>query len=143
MRIDWKKAALAGVIGTVVFDIVGLILTQTWWDVPRLLGTKLGVGLAGGVLAHYANGILIAWIYAGVGPSLWGPSWARALLFITAETVFGVGLFMMPLLDMGVFGLKAGMAMPVISMLRHWAYGLVLAVLYPVAGEAHRAAVAG
>lgn len=139
MRIDWRKAAWAGVVGTVAFDVVGLILTQTWWDIPRLLGAKLGTGLLGGVVAHYVNGILIAWIYAGVGPSLWGPGWARALVFITAQTVFGVGLFMMPLLDMGVFGLKAGAAMPVIGMLRHWAYGLVLAVLYPVA-EAHRAA---
>lgn len=133
MRIDWTRAALAGIAGTVVFDVVGLVFTGTWWDIPALLGAKLGAGFFGGLLAHYANGILIAMIYAGVGPSLWGPDWARSLLFMTVQTIFGVGLFMMPLLGMGPFGLAAGAMMPIIGMLRHWAYGLVLAWLYKVA----------
>ncbi len=132
MRIQWQKAALAGLAGTLVFDIVGLILGRGWWDIPQLLGSKLGAGPGAGVLAHYVNGVLIAAIYAGVGPSLWGNRWLRALLFMTAQTVFGVGLFMMPLLGMGVMGINAGLAMPVVGMLRHWAYGLVLAWLYPV-----------
>lgn len=130
--IDWKQAAIAGVVGTVVFDVVGLVFTQTWWDIPMLLGDKLGGGLLVGVVAHYLNGLLIAAIYAGVGPSLWGSNWARALLFMTAQTIFGVGLFMMPLLGMGVMGINMGIMMPVIGMLRHWGYGAALALLYPV-----------
>lgn len=132
MKIQWQRAALAGLAGTLVFDLVGLVLGRGWWDIPQLLGSKLGAGLGGGVLAHYVNGILIALIYAGVGPSLWGNRWLRALLFMTAETVFGVGLFMMPLLGMGVMGIDAGLAMPVVGMLRHWAYAVALAWLYPI-----------
>lgn len=134
MRIDWRKAVLAGLAGTLAFDLAGLILGRGW-DIPQLLGAKLGAGLAGGVLAHYINGILIAAIYAGVAPSLWGNRWLRALLFITAQTVFGVGLFMMPLLGMGVMGINAGLAMPVVGMLRHWVYVLVVAWLYRVGEE--------
>lgn len=56
----------------------------------------------------------------------------RALTFITIQTIFGVWLFMLPLLDAGVAGLKMGAMMPVITMVRHWAYGLTLAWLYPL-----------
>jgi hypothetical protein len=133
--IDWKRAVLAGVAGTVVFDVVGLILTGRW-SVPTLLGAKLGIGLAGGAVAHYANGVVLAIIYAGLAPSLWGPGWIRALTFVTAQTVFGVWLFMNPLLDMGIAGVKGGLLTPVVSLVRHWAFGLTIALLYPVAKAA-------
>lgn len=132
MQIDWKRAVLAGLSGTVIFDVLGLLLTGQWWDVPGLLGMKLGTGLVGGVLGHYANGAILAIIYAGLAPSLWGPSWARALTYITIQTVFGVWLFMMPLLGMGIAGLKASALIPVMTLVRHWGYGLVLAWLYPL-----------
>lgn len=130
MRIDWKRAILAGLAGTLVFDVLGFLLTGKWWDIPGLLGTKQGIGLFGGVLAHYGNGVILAIIYAGVGPSLWGPAWVRALTYITVQTIFGVWLFMMPLLGMGVAGLGKGALIPVFSLARHWGYGLTLAWLY-------------
>ena len=58
--IDWKKAILAGVLGTLLFDVVGLAFTGTWWDIPGILGAKTGLGLAYGVVGHYSNGILLA-----------------------------------------------------------------------------------
>ena len=132
MTIDWRRAVIAGIAGTVVFDLIGLVLTGRW-SVPMLLGAKLGIGLAGGAVAHYINGVLLAIIYAGIAPSLWGPDWARALTFMTAQTLFGVWLFMNPLLDMGIAGLKAGPMAPLVSLIRHWAFGLTLSFLYPVA----------
>jgi hypothetical protein len=135
MTIDWKRAVLVGIAATAVFDLIGLLLTGGW-AVPMLLGAKLGIGLAGGAVAHYTNGVLLAVIYAGVAPSLWGPDWARALTYMTVQTVFGVWLFMNPLLDMGIAGLKAGPMAPVVSLVRHWAFGLTLAFLYPVAQAA-------
>lgn len=133
--IDWARAALAGIVGTIVMDLIGLAVAGRW-TTPAMLGAKLGVGLAGGVAAHYANGVLLAIIYAGLAPSLWGPRWVRALTYITAQTVFGVWLFLMPLLGQGIAGLATGgVAAPVVSLLRHWGYGLALAWLYPVPGE--------
>jgi len=51
--IRWRQAVVAGLAGTVVFDLVGLPLTGQW-STPMMLGAKLGVGLAGGVAAHSA-----------------------------------------------------------------------------------------
>ncbi len=132
MQIDWKRAIVAGLVGTLVFDLLGLAVTGRWWDIPGLLGSKLGTGLPGGVLAHYANGAILGIIYAGVGPSLWGPAWVRALTFVTVQTIFGVWLFMLPLLGAGVAGVNMGPLVPVITLVRHWAYGLTLAWLYPL-----------
>lgn len=132
--IDWTRAALAGIVGTIIMDVIGLAVLGRW-STPSMLGAKLGVGLAGGVVAHYANGILLAIIYAGLAPSLWGPQWVRALTYITAQTVFGVWLFLMPLLGQGIAGLATGtVATPLLSLVRHWGYGVALAWLYPVPG---------
>lgn len=134
MRINFARAAIAGVVGTIAFDLVGFALTGTFWDIPALLGGKLfgGSALVAGVIAHYANGILLAVIYAAVAPSLWGGRWTRALTYITVETVFGVWLFMAPLLGAGPLGLKLGLLFPVIALVRHWAYAAALAAIYPV-----------
>lgn len=130
MKIKWQQAVIAGVVGTLVFDVIGFILTGQWWDIPALLGEKLGIGILG-VVVHYGNGVILAILFAAMAPSLWGPIWLRALTFITLETIFGVFLFMMPLLGAGVGGLALGATFPVIALLRHWGYGLALALLYP------------
>lgn len=44
-----------------------------WWNVPGLLSMKLGAPLAVGVAAHYANGAILAIIYAGLAPSSGDP----------------------------------------------------------------------
>jgi hypothetical protein len=127
MKLNLKQIAIAGIVGTLAFDLVGLLITGQWWDIPGLLSGKLGIGLAGGVIGHYGNGLILAVIYAAVAPSLWGSSLARALTYITVQTIFGVWLFMLPLLGMGFAGLEASAMIPVITLVRHWAYGLVLA----------------
>ncbi len=133
MKIKLRSAIFAGVVGTVLFDIAGFLLTGTFWDIPTLLSSKLfdGAGIGPGVIAHYANGIMLALIYGALYPSLWGGRVTKALTFVTVETVFGVWLFMLPLLGAGPLGLKMGLAIPFITLGRHWAYGLALAWLYP------------
>jgi len=59
-RINWTKAILAGIAGTILFDLFGLIMGMGWWDIPALLGEKTGLGLAYGVAGHYGNGVLLA-----------------------------------------------------------------------------------
>lgn len=34
--INWKNAIIGGIVGTVLFDLLGLALTGTWWDIPNL-----------------------------------------------------------------------------------------------------------
>ncbi len=127
--INWKRAILAGLLGTVLFDLVGLFFTGTWWDIPTILGAKTGLGLAYGVMGHYSNGILLAILFAGIAPSLWGPKWARALTFVVGETIALVWFFMLPLLGAGVAGLDMDPMMPVITLLRHIAYAIPLIFL--------------
>lgn len=128
-------AAIAGIIGTLVFDFVGLIAMGQWWDIPALLAGKLGVGLFAGVFFHYANGVLLAVIFAGLIPLFVGPVWARALQFITLQTIFGIWFFMFPLLDMGAMGLEMGAMMPVMALVRHWMFAIAVGILYPVLSE--------
>lgn len=127
--INWKNAILAGSIGTLLFDLAGLLILGEWWDIPGLLGTKTGLGLAYGVVGHYGNGILLAVLFAGIAPSLWGPKWVRPIIFVLGETVALVWLFMLPLLGAGVAGLDASPMMPVITIVRHLTYALPLIFL--------------
>ena len=129
MKINWYKSILAGVAGTLLFDLAGLAINGKWWDIPSLLGAKLDVGLAGGVVAHYGNGIAIAVIFAALAPSLFGPKWFRAFSFITVQTVMGVWLFMLPLLGAGIAGINMDPAMPLITLARHFAFAIPLILL--------------
>lgn len=134
--INFKKAVIAGLVGTLVVDIVGVALTGTWWDIPNLLAAKLAVPLALGAFLHYTIGVTLAVLYGALAPSLPGGRWGRPMLFVAAETVLGVYLFMFPLLGAGAFGLGLGAAVPVISAVRHLALGGVFGWLYPVEGTA-------
>ncbi len=121
-KINWKNAILAGIAGTILFDIFGLVMTGQWWDMPALLGEKTGLGMAYGVFGHFSNGILLAILYAGIAPSIWGPYWLRPFIFITAQTIALVWFFMFPLLGAGVAGSNEGPMMAIGSLMRHWVF---------------------
>ena len=125
-RINWIKAIVAGIVGTLAFDTVVYFFTGQWWDIAAIIGATTELGFAFGVLGHYSNGILLAILYAGIAPSLWGPNWLRTLTFVSAETVALVWFFMLPLLGAGIAGTKLGPLLPVITLVRHWAYGIPL-----------------
>ncbi len=125
-KINWINAIIAGIVGTVAFDLVGYLFTKQLWDIAHLLGEKTGLGFAYGLFGHYSNGILLAVLYAGIAPSLPGPNWLRAQLFVIAETIALVWFFMFPLLGAGIAGTKMAAIIPVVSMVRHIAYGIPL-----------------
>ena len=87
------------------------------------------MGLAYGVVGHYSNGVLLAVLFAGIAPSLWGPKWLRPILFVVVETIALVWFFMLPLLGAGVAGLKMSSMMPIITLVRHLAYAIPLIFL--------------
>jgi hypothetical protein len=131
-KINWKNAILAGVLGTILFDLAGFVSSGQWWDVPALLGEKTGLGLAYGVFGHYSNGVLLGILYAGIGPSLWGPNWLRPLTFMAAETIALVWFFMFPLLGAGIAGVNMDPMVPVASMIRHLLFAVPLIFLVKV-----------
>jgi hypothetical protein len=122
-------AAAAGVAGTIVFDIVGVVAGQGW-SVPQALAGALDTALAAGAVLHYSIGALLAIIFAGLIPLFFGPLWLRAMEFITVQVVFGVWLFMMPLMGAGPLGLEMGAMMPVMSLVQHWVWAVVMAITY-------------
>ncbi|WP_269539938.1 hypothetical protein [Cerasicoccus fimbriatus] len=132
MKINWIKALLAGVIGTLLFDVTGFLFTSTWWDIPHVLADAVGVPFPVALLMHYGNGVALAAIYAALAPSLFGPGWFRALVFTTLETVMLVWFLLFPLLGLGIAGLEGGLLFPVLSMTRHWLYAVPLAYYFPV-----------
>jgi len=123
-KINWNKAITAGVVGTLLLDIFGFVMTGEWWDIPAILGDKTGLGLRYGIFAHYANGALLAILYAGVAPSLWGPAWVRPFIFITAQTIALVWFFMLPLLGAGIAGSNMGPMAAVGSLMRHLVFAV-------------------
>jgi hypothetical protein len=125
-NINWPRAIVAGVLGTLAFDLVGFAFTGQWWDIASLLGEKTGLGFAYGLAGHYGNGILLAILYAGIAPSLWGPAWLRAITFTTIETIALVWFFMFPLLGAGIGGTEIAPVIPFVSLLRHWAFAIPL-----------------
>lgn len=127
--INWKNAILAGIAGTLLFDLFGFVMSGKWWDIPALLGEKTELGFAYGIAAHWGNGVLLAVLYAAIRPSLWGPQWVRPFIFITAQTIILVWLFMFPLLGAGVAGVKMGAMAAVASLFRHWIYATPLIFL--------------
>jgi hypothetical protein len=122
-------AAVAGIAGTVAFDLMGVLAGQGW-SVPEALAGALGAGIAAGAVLHYSIGMLLAVIFAGLIPLFFGPLWLRAMEFITVQVVFGVWLFMMPLMGAGPLGLEMGAMMPVMSLASHWVYAVVMAFTY-------------
>jgi len=138
-RLDWTKAIVAGIIGTLLFDLFGLAVLGEWWDIPKLLGAKTGLGFVYGIFGHYGNGILLAILYSALAPHLWGPKWIRPLIFTAAETVALVWLFMLPLLGAGVAGINMGAMTPVITLLRHFVFAIPLILIinpaYPSQAE--------
>ena len=136
MKINWIKAGLAGIIGTVLFDIIGFFFTGTWWDIPGVLANAIGLPFPVALAMHFGNGVALAAIYAALSPSLIGPSWFRALCFITLETVVLVWFLLFPLLGLGIAGLGGGIIFPILSMIRHWAYAVPLAYYFRAAEPA-------
>jgi hypothetical protein len=134
-------AAVAGIAGTIVFDLTGLLAGQGW-SVPASLAGALGTGIAAGAVLHYSIGALLAIIFAGLIPLFFGPLWLRAMEFITVQVVFGVWLFMMPLMGAGPLGLEMGAMMPVMSLVSHWVWAVVMALTYQAVVERWTAAAA-
>jgi hypothetical protein len=130
LRIHWKRAILGGILGTIAFDVLGLVLMGQWWDYPALLAELLDTGLVGGVIHHYLNGVILAVNYACVVPSMRGSRWRRALTYMTVEAIVGAWLIALPLAGVGLADLIAEPLLPFLILVRHWGYGLVLAGVY-------------
>lgn len=129
------KGVIAGFVATVVLSLLMVMKSAMGLmpelDVISMLSAMMGSGVVMGWIAHFMIGAVI-WggLFALLAPNLPGGSlWLKGV-------VFGVGAWLlmmvavMPMAGAGVFGMKFGMAAPVMTLVLHLIFGAVLGGVY-------------
>jgi uncharacterized membrane protein YagU involved in acid resistance len=136
MRINFGKAVLAGIIGTLLMTAVGLWVAPMM-GIPRMnpadmLAGQMGGNIALGWAGHLMIGTILAVVYAAVSPRLPGPYPLRGALYALAPFLMAQVL-VMPMMGMPLFSGSVPMAMG--SLIGHLIYGAVLGSVYGAGTE--------
>ena len=136
MNINFGRAVIAGVVGTVVMTMVGLYMAPMM-GIPAMNPAAMLAGAMGGNMAlgwagHFMIGITLAVAYAVVGRHLPGPTFAKGALFGLAPYVMAQ-IIVMPMMGMPIFSGSVSMAMG--SLIGHLIYGAVVGGVYGEAAE--------
>lgn len=127
--------AVAGFAATAVLSIMMLAKAMMGlmpqMDVIVMLSAMMSAPPAVGWLAHFMIGT-VAWGvgFAFVQDHLPGGSLiVKGLAFGTAAWL-GMMILVMPMAGAGLFGMALGMMAPVMTLMLHWVFGLVLGGVY-------------
>ena len=131
MNINFGRAALAGIIGTVMMTVVGLYAAPLM-GIPAMnpadmLADQMGGNAVLGWIGHFMIGVIFAEVYAVVAGSLPGPVVVRGALFGLAPWLLAQ-VAVMPMMGMGFFSGAMNLAMG--SLLGHVMYGGVVGAVY-------------
>ena len=131
MHIDFKKAIVAGLIGTALMTMIGLWVAPMM-GIPRMnpaemLAQPMGGSIVLGWMGHLMIGVMLAIIYAAVAQWLPGPSWVRGALFGVVPWLVAQ-LFVIPMMGMPLFSGSVVMAMG--SLVGHLVYGAAVGAVY-------------
>ncbi len=131
MNITFGRAALAGIIGTVMMTVVGLYAAPLM-GIPAMnpadmLADQMGGSAVLGWIGHFMIGVIFAEVYAVVAGSLPGPVVVRGALFALAPWLLAQ-VVVMPMMGMGLFSGDMTMAMG--SLIGHIIYGGVVGAVY-------------
>ncbi len=134
------RGVVAGFVSTCVLSL--LMLTRQWMPqldtVTVLDGIAHDFALAAGLSApfsgwlwHFAIGTLWwGWMYAVMEPILPGRRpWLKGLSFGAIAALLA-WLIVVPLAGAGRFGLQLSAVQPLVSLVLHLVYGIVLGVVY-------------
>lgn len=130
-----SRAILAGFVATVVLSIL-MILKSMMGLMPSLnvihmLGHMTGTGPVGGWVAHFAIGS-IAWgigfrLLFGVLPGVM--PWVKGIVFAVGAWLLMM-IVVMPMAGAGFFGMHLGLMAPVMTLVLHIIFGVVLGAVY-------------
>ena len=85
MNVNYGRAALAGVLGTVVMTGVGLYAAPMMGIPPmnpaEMLAGQMGGSTVMGWIGHFMIGVILAELYAVIAASLLGPVVVRGALY--------------------------------------------------------------
>lgn len=131
MRINWSRAALAGLLGTGVMTAFGLWVAPIM-GVPAMNPAAMLAGAMGGSAmlgwaGHLMIGAILALIYAVVSPSLPGAPVVRGALYGLAPWLLAQ-LVVIPMMGMPLFSGSAVLATG--SLVGHLVYGAVVGATY-------------
>jgi len=132
---------IAGFLATLVFNGVmymDIAITGIPLDIPTTLG-QLVVGesedaeMVGHVI-HILNGMGLALLFGYVALPISKrivrlPIWLYAVIFMIVELIVTVWFGMLPALGAGIAGLNIAPEVPVVTFIRHVAFGLTLGLM--------------
>ncbi len=132
---------IAGFLATLVFNGVmymDIAITGIPLDIPITLG-QLVVGESEnaemvGHTIHILNGMGLALLFGYVALPISKriirlPIWLYAVIFMIVELIITVWFGMLPALGAGIAGLNIAPEVPVVTFIRHVAFGLTLGLM--------------
>ncbi len=132
---------IAGFLATLVFNGVmymDIAITGIPLDIPTTLG-QLVVGESEnaemvGHTIHILNGMGLALLFGYVALPISKrivrlPIWLYAVIFMIIELIVTVWFGMLPALGAGIAGLNIAPEVPVVTFIRHVAFGLTLGLM--------------
>jgi len=132
-----KKYAVgmgAGLVATIVMSMMMLVKAKMGLmpelDPIQMLGNMTGGGRSVGWILHFAIGtVLWGLLYAAIfGEHIRG-AWWRGAVFATGAWMLMM-VVVMPMAGAGLFGLAMGIAAPVMTLMMHLVFGVVLGATY-------------
>lgn len=131
MRINWSRAALAGLLGTGTMTAVGLwiapMMGMPAMNPATMLAGAMGGSAVLGWVGHLMIGTVLALIYAVLAPRLPGAPWTRGALYGLAPWLLAQ-LVVIPMMGMPVF--SGSVVMAIGSLIGHLVYGAVVGATY-------------
>lgn len=129
------RGVLAGFVATVVLSALmvmkGMMGMMPELNVITMLGSMTGGGAVMGWISHFVIGtILWGVLYVLVHEHLPGKAhWQKGTSFGAAAWLLMM-IIVMPMAGAGLFGLGIGMMAPVMTLILHVIFGIVLAEVY-------------
>jgi uncharacterized membrane protein YagU involved in acid resistance len=137
MNINFPRAVIAGLVGTVAMTLVGLFAAPLMGLPPMnpadMLAGAMGGNLMLGWGGHLMIGVVLALGYAAVGSVLPGPGITRGAIYSIAPFLMAQ-ILVMPMMGMPLFSGSVSLAMG--SLVGHLVYGAFLGGVYGETGAA-------
>ncbi|MDE3152819.1 MAG: hypothetical protein KGL93_11290 [Gemmatimonadota bacterium] len=131
MNINYGKAVIGGLVGTVLMTIIGLVVAPMM-GIPKMnpaamLAGAMGGNLALGWVAHFMIGIVLALIYGAVASLIPGAPWIRGAVYGIAPWLM-LEVAVLPMMGMPLFAGSVVLAMA--SLFGHFVYGGTVGAIY-------------
>ena len=135
------RFVIGGVIATLAFNVVmygDIAITGIPLDIPTTLGNLIvgeheSAQLVGNVI-HFLNGIGLALLFGYVAIPISKrivhlPIIVYSLAFVIIELIVAVWFGMLPALGAGIAGLNIAPEVPIMTLIRHVIFGIVLGLV--------------